>query len=657
MNFKSPNVNEFNNDRNAANYALLIKLTLDGEGQDIVDTISHLKPDLNSIDKETERRKAQTVDLYLNYKLAGTLISTLPTGECNIPVNSGCDGLVNQWTDNVSEFDHAYVTPKQFGAYGDGLSHPAAIKYCTLAELQEVYPRAVAINEELDKLAFQKALDTCRSVRVNKGVYMIDRDGLFLSCKGQEVVGEGVFSQLDTSLLTDGEDVFTIEDDSSALSNPPTELSANGWLTIESLTFLGVGGTSRAIANIEPAGTVPTDDPVTKGSGDSLRLSNLYIKNYHTAIRLFDVPNVSVNNVYIDSVTDGLIITSGGLNDNGMEYGNTISGISGRDWTGELVKIIDGSAVINVGVMMDGSIGVSADQSNLVIKGGYFKDVQNVAKGSNFSVITAEGQTIEDASDQVSYHSLGGSNIILKNINRINDGGSPSDNQPIGKSYDLTSSITGDATASNRDTYNNRKFQSIMFGERIHIHSLRPMLFSRKDRAFDQMDEDVRGAIIMVHSDNPIIQPDPDPPIHDADDDAVGDDLFQVQQGPEELARDGVNQFRKLSLTRPNLITNKSVTIRDLKSIENVVFVEGTTSGVVNIVLPSISKTEAYEGNSHQLKIIDKDGNASVNNITISLHADNVAGSISGSPTVVINSNYGFVDLLTNGGDVWYNIS
>jgi hypothetical protein len=42
------------------------------------------------------------------------------------------------------------LNPKDFGAVGDGASHPLSNYYSTPAQAQVVYPHAVSLNDEID---------------------------------------------------------------------------------------------------------------------------------------------------------------------------------------------------------------------------------------------------------------------------------------------------------------------------------------------------------------------------------------------------------------------------------------------------------------------------------------------------------------------------
>lgn len=65
---------------------------------------------------------------------------------------------------------------KEFGAIGDGSSHPLSDFYGTLAEAQVVYPKATALTDEIDWAAIQKSVDTVfGQIRVPVGHYLINK--------------------------------------------------------------------------------------------------------------------------------------------------------------------------------------------------------------------------------------------------------------------------------------------------------------------------------------------------------------------------------------------------------------------------------------------------------------------------------------------------
>jgi hypothetical protein len=71
------------------------------------------------------------------------------------------------------------LNPKDFGAVGDGSSHPLSAYYGTLAAAKAVYPHAVSLNDEIDWAAIQAAQNsvpvrTCR-MSIPYGVYIVNR--------------------------------------------------------------------------------------------------------------------------------------------------------------------------------------------------------------------------------------------------------------------------------------------------------------------------------------------------------------------------------------------------------------------------------------------------------------------------------------------------
>lgn len=81
------------------------------------------------------------------------------------------------------------VTPQQFGAIGDGTSHPLSSKYSSLAAAHVDYPFAVALTDEIDWCAFQSAMNyfltqnnatasnwSCGNLYVPSGVYVVNRE-------------------------------------------------------------------------------------------------------------------------------------------------------------------------------------------------------------------------------------------------------------------------------------------------------------------------------------------------------------------------------------------------------------------------------------------------------------------------------------------------
>nr|4RU4_A Chain A, tail spike protein gp49 [Pseudomonas phage LKA1]4RU4_B Chain B, tail spike protein gp49 [Pseudomonas phage LKA1]4RU4_C Chain C, tail spike protein gp49 [Pseudomonas phage LKA1]4RU4_D Chain D, tail spike protein gp49 [Pseudomonas phage LKA1]4RU4_E Chain E, tail spike protein gp49 [Pseudomonas phage LKA1]4RU4_F Chain F, tail spike protein gp49 [Pseudomonas phage LKA1] len=121
------------------------------------------------------------------------------------------------------------VTPAQFGAVGDGASHPLSERYATLAEAQTVYPHAVALSDEIDWAALQAAVDSGAPVHIPSGDYQINRG---ISSTGSlQIAGDGATSIIRPTAAFTGTSVLSCVGSLVALPNI-SSVSA-GSLTID----------------------------------------------------------------------------------------------------------------------------------------------------------------------------------------------------------------------------------------------------------------------------------------------------------------------------------------------------------------------------------------------------------------------------------------
>lgn len=63
---------------------------------------------------------------------------------------------------------------KDFGAIGDGSSHPLSERFSSLAEAQAVYPHATALTEQIDWAAIQSAINTAVATAKPASIYLPD---------------------------------------------------------------------------------------------------------------------------------------------------------------------------------------------------------------------------------------------------------------------------------------------------------------------------------------------------------------------------------------------------------------------------------------------------------------------------------------------------
>ncbi len=80
----------------------------------------------------------------------------------------------------VQEREQDQITVKDFGAYGDGNSHPASSVFTTLAEAQAVYASCLSLTDEIDALAFLAARDYLQTNSDYRGGKIIVPSGHYI---------------------------------------------------------------------------------------------------------------------------------------------------------------------------------------------------------------------------------------------------------------------------------------------------------------------------------------------------------------------------------------------------------------------------------------------------------------------------------------------
>ncbi len=96
-----------------------------------------------------------------NVKLSQIALSgaNLTTGDYLVGVQGGTADVLFSPV-QATAGSNGIVTPYQFGAIGDGLSHPLSTRYATLPAAQAVYSFATSLTQQIDYCAVQKAFYT-----------------------------------------------------------------------------------------------------------------------------------------------------------------------------------------------------------------------------------------------------------------------------------------------------------------------------------------------------------------------------------------------------------------------------------------------------------------------------------------------------------------
>ncbi|HFE2864159.1 TPA: phage head-binding domain-containing protein, partial [Escherichia coli] len=83
-----------------------------------------------------------------------------------------------------------FVSIRDFGAIGDGTLHKLSEKFSSLSLARMVYPFATSLEQSIDGLAIQAALDTGKHIYLTEGVFICDLE-LELLTHGQRIIGSG----------------------------------------------------------------------------------------------------------------------------------------------------------------------------------------------------------------------------------------------------------------------------------------------------------------------------------------------------------------------------------------------------------------------------------------------------------------------------------
>lgn len=578
------------------------------------------------------------------------------------------------------------VTPKDYGAFGDGASHPASDLYSTLTAAQAVYPRCTALTEEIDGLAIQKACDTDGRVFIADGTYRVNTT-IQLFNKGQIIEGESMGATiLNGAGLGAGVNMFQIKpDEQNSGRMPSTSVGANNFGEIKNLSVTGPGktSTSKFLANDAAVGNL--------WQAEGWKINDIYILDFHTGIEFNSTAKTQVHGCLFKNCTKGLFYTKGTTATNNTHYATQVSFTSCT--TG--VHLDSGHLSLVIADTSDVDTVIDQDGGRLKVSGGQIEGATEVINVNDGKCIAENMRVLGYGSTvKIPFHASNRSAILVVNV------GIPDDSDAVIHLHDNTCSALGFPDLGIyrfSDIPNDEIYQVKLWNnELVHLSpfGIRPgpnnYVLNQDSRGFinyhvneaNDVGDDLRTVIssgISTNSNTSNV-------FSNATSYAVGDHVKYQSGGTTYyfvciLAYTGgassetdpalvvnsssvphfsTNDYARVSLIRKNnLTTTLHGSPQYVTGIEDVVLSEAHT-GPRTVVLPSISSTKATTNNSHKVTIIDKGGDAGTNNITININGSNSFSDvdINGNPANnvnKINTDHGTATFVGN-GTVWYRI-
>jgi len=517
------------------------------------------------------------------------------------------------------------VTPKDYGAFGDGASHPASGSYSTLALAQAVYPRCVNISEELDGLAIQKACDTGGRVFIADGTYKISTT-IELKTQGQIIEGESSTS----TILQWVQDVngFEIEDnpnESNTTNFPTSSSTSSSWGQIRTLLIYGP-------ANSTKKGITNTEDPnSTLWVGEGWRYDFLTVLGWHTGIYSSSAARLNGRSINIKSCSAvGLHLSNGSSATNNCHVFYGVS-MSSCDIGIKLQSVR--SAWIQLQDTTGNRVDVSANASLAHIEGGQAESyTERFLIAENSSRMTVSNVNILASTTIIPITVNGNSSVKIVNCQNVQAG----NQKEIAEILDTNSTVFGTAhlhlsgaAPGTSPTSRVRISQGDSNTANDDSVFLCPIPW-RLGTSLLPSDSNHRGAL---HWRGAV-------PFNNLN----NDDL----QGVIEM---GGNYVRADAFKRNTFSVNVTSGGYGPQGFEDVILMDNT--GVRTVTLRATNS--AYYRASTNMRvftIIDSAGTAQTSSITISASgSDTINGSTN---DYVINSQYGSVKIGTTGDGKWF---
>jgi Cu/Ag efflux protein CusF len=284
------------------------------------------------------------------------------------------NNAVTAATNSLSRIKEGFFNVKDYGAIGDGVSHPLSAFYGTLAAAQAVYPHATALTDEIDWAAAQAAhnamagtagTDGGGNLFFPYGNYRINKT-INITKSGVRVMGAGGFSVVLTG--------------TSALTGPMFRFASTNQI------IRGVGMHNMRI------------DLTSTTNVTGIIFDTPYDNNHMSNVMVHGIGGTGIGIQIIKSISNAVMDVGEGFNfDNVMVWGR--AGFTGRAWDMTLLN----EAVFNnckgltagVGFYVDGCKGLTFLNCSVatVTTGWRVTSVTNDSIGITIDTPTVEGAT------------------------------------------------------------------------------------------------------------------------------------------------------------------------------------------------------------------------------------------------------------------------
>jgi len=201
-------------------------------------------------------------------------------------LQAGTGAITRSYQDKAREI----ISVKDFGAIGDGTTHPLSERFATLGAAQVVYPHAIALTDEIDWAATQAAVNYAETIAGTSSLFTATGigigfpNGVYLFDLGVTVLADGLGfygppgkgAMIKTTATS--QNIFTVGD--------PAYLERLYWAEFLNLIFIATDTTATGTTAIRLNRTV------------NVRISNCIAFDFNIAVDSYGSSTTSFDNFY-----------------------------------------------------------------------------------------------------------------------------------------------------------------------------------------------------------------------------------------------------------------------------------------------------------------------------------------------------------------------